>query len=61
MLNFAENIESREFIQDYRKRSMVIRKKRHGVQRKIYSVAPEKELEGMPAKCSASMTTVVLK
>ena len=49
MLNFAENIESREFIQDYRKRSMVIGKN-VTVYKGVYSVAPEKELEGMPAK-----------
>ena len=48
-LKFAENIESREFIQDYRKRSMVIGKN-VTVYKGVYSVAPEKELEGMPAK-----------
>ena len=49
MLNFAENIESREFIQDYRKRSMVIGKNVK-VYKGVYSIAPEKELEGISAK-----------
>ena len=48
-LKFAENIESREFIQDYRKRSMVIGKN-VTVYKGVYSVAPEKELEGRSAK-----------
>ncbi len=49
MLNFAENIEFREFIQDYRDRSMVIGKN-VTVYKGVYSIAPEKELEGRSAK-----------
>lgn len=49
MLNFAENIEFREFIQDYRGRSMVIGKN-VTVYKGVYSIAPEKELEGRSAK-----------
>ena len=48
-LKFAENIESREFIREYRDRSMVIGKN-VTVYKGIYSISPEKELEGMPAK-----------
>ena len=48
-LKFAENIESREFIQDYRDRSMVIGKN-VTVYKGIYSISPEKELEGRSAK-----------
>ncbi len=48
-LKFAENIESREFIQEYRDRSMVIGKN-VTVYKGIYSISPEKELEGRSAK-----------
>lgn len=49
MLEFAENIESREFIHEYRDRSMVIGKT-VTVYKGVYSTAPEKELEGRAAK-----------
>ena len=48
-LKFAENIESREFIREYRDRSMVIGKN-VTVYKGIYSISPEKELEGRSAK-----------
>lgn len=48
-LKFAENIESREFIREYRDRSMVVGKN-VTVYKGIYSISPEKELEGRSAK-----------